>query len=315
MAPIRIFFATDIHGSDKCWKKFVNAGKFYKADILILGGDMTGKAIVPIIKQNDGTYKCSFLGQELVMRSAEEVSVIEKMISDSGYYPYHTNPKEMEEMGANPKRQEELFLSMAIQRMREWIKYADERLKGTGIKCFVCPGNDDPFEIESVIQESESVVNVESKIIKIADRYEMISTGWTNPTPWKTYKECSEEELFKKLEKLISQVENLKNAIFNLHAPPYGSGLDEAPELDKDLRIKHGGRALVPVGSTAVREIILKHQPLLGLHGHIHESVGECRLGRTLCLNPGSQYEQGILMGYIVDLDDKGIKRYFRTSG
>ncbi|MEM1515467.1 MAG: hypothetical protein QXL85_04790 [Candidatus Bathyarchaeia archaeon] len=221
----------------------------------------------------------------------------------------------MEELNANPEKIENLFLHLIIQRIREWIKFADERLKGTGIKCFVCPDNDDRFEIDSIIQESETVINAESKVIRIDDYHEMISTGWTNPTPWNTFRECCENELYKKIEVLASQLTDVSNPIFNLHAPPYGSTLDEAPELDEELRPKYAGRALVSVSSASVRDIILKYQPLLGLHGRIHESTGEYKIGRTLCLNPGSQYEQGILMGYIIDLDKKGIKRFFRTSG
>ena len=114
---------------------------------------------------------------------------------------------------------------------------------------------------------------------------------------------------------LIKQVRDVPNSIFNLHAPPYGSGLDEAPELTKDLRPAYAGRSLVPVGSHAVLEIIEKYQPLLGLHGHIHEGKGTRKYKHTLCINPGSMYEQGILHGVIIDLKPNKIGTYMLTTG
>jgi Icc-related predicted phosphoesterase len=69
------------------------------------------------------------------------------------------------------------------------------------------------------------------------------------------------------------------------------------------------------VGSKAVRTAIEKHYPLLGLHGHVHESRGKTALGRTLCFNPGSFYTEGILTGAVIDLDKKGVKRWFFFSG
>ena len=58
------------------------------------------------------------------------------------------------------------------------------------------------------------------------------------------------------------------------------------------------------------------YQPALSLHGHIHEARGNCRIGRTLCINPGSSYEQGDLLGAVVDLDGKKkVKRFLLTSG
>jgi len=106
--------------------------------------------------------------------------------------------------------------------------------------------------------------------------------------PSASARECSEEELAKRIEELVSGIENMETAIFNFHAPPYASGLDEAPELSKDLDVKYAGKVLVPVGSTAVKEAIEKYQPLLGLHGHIHESRAVTNIGRTLCVNPGA---------------------------
>lgn len=308
---IRIFFATDVHGSDKCWKKFINAGKFYKADVLILGGDMTGKAIVPIVEKS-GCYEASFEGKSYVL-SGDKINELVSMIKDKGYYPYIVSEGTLEELKCSQEKRNEIFIELILERAREWMRYADERLKGTGIKCFVCPGNDDPFEINEIIEKSECVVNAEGKVIQIDSYHEMISTGWANPTPWKTYKECCEEELYRKIEDMVFQVKNLENSIFNLHAPPYGSGLDSAPEIDESLKSKP--RVLVPVGSTAVRQLIEKYQPLLGLHGHIHESRGFVKIGRTLCINPGSSYERGVLLGTLINMDEKKVKSYLPVIG
>jgi Icc-related predicted phosphoesterase len=57
------------------------------------------------------------------------------------------------------------------------------------------------------------------------------------------------------------------------------------------------------VGSTAVRDALLGIQPLLGLHGHIHESGGMRRLGRTIAINPGSDYGTGVLNGALITLE------------
>ena len=179
------------------------------------------------------------------------------------------------------------------------MKMAAEKLRGTGIRCFVCPGNDDEMEVDEVVRRAELVELGEGRVVEI-DGFTMISTGWSNPTPWNTHREDSEEKLAERIESMASQVAEPSRAIFNLHCPPFKSGLDEVPPIDADLKLLHGGRALRPVGSTAVRQAIEKHQPLLSLHGHIHESKGAIKIGKTLSINPGSAYEEGMLMGAII---------------
>jgi len=312
---MKLFFASDVHGSEKCWKKFINAGKFYGADILILGGDMTGKAIVPIIAQGKNQYKVTLLEQETILNGEAEVAEMVKTIQDRGYYPYVTDPDEINEISDTPDGTDKLFLDQTIKTISRWMEYADEKLSGTGTLCYVCPGNDDMFEIDPVIVESKSVESIEGRIIDLDEHHSMISTGWSTPTPWNTPREESEESLGQRIEALINQVDDISNAVFNLHAPPYGSGLDEAPELTKDLRPTHAGRALVSVGSRAVLKIIEQYQPLLGLFGHIHEGKGTRIFGRTLCVNPGSMYEQGILAGAVIELKPKKVGIYILTTG
>lgn len=311
----KLFFATDVHGSEICWKKFISAGKFYEADVLILGGDITGKAIVPIVHSGNGTYRSVLLEQESILHGEDEVLEMEKRVRSRGYYPYRTTPDEMQEFKDSPEKVHNVFVSLVLKTAQDWLDYADDKLKDSHIRCFVAPGNDDMFELDELVREAKRVEVCEGNVTRIDDHHEMISSGWTNPTPWHTYREASEEELSKRLDRMISGVKDMRNCIFNLHVPPFGSGLDEAPELTKDLRPKLAGNLLIPVGSKAVRQAIEKHQPLLGLHGHIHECKATTRLGRTLCVNPGSMYEQGYLSGALITLGKDKIKSFVLTNG
>jgi len=310
-----LFYATDVHGSDICWKKFINAGKFYGADILILGGDMTGKAIVPIIHQGGDTYKSVLLEQESLLHGEDRVREMEKHIKSRGYYPYRTTSDEIAELNANPGRVDEIFQQQVLQTAAQWLAYADEKLAGSGIRCFVSPGNDDMFELDDLIRTSKQVELVEGQVIELDAHHEMISSGWSNITPWHTYREEEEDKLRARLDAMVGRLRDPRNSVFNLHVPPYGSTLDDVPELTADLTPKLGGRSLVPAGSHAVRDVIKQYEPLLGLHGHIHEGKGAIRVGKTLCINPGSMYEQGRLLGAVVTLERNKLKSYMLTTG
>ncbi len=312
---MKLFFATDVHGSEICWKKFISAAKFYEVDTLILGGDMTGKAIVPIIAQGGDKYKVTLLEQESILEGKEAVEKMAATIQNRGYYPYVTTPDEVNEISSTPGRSDALFLDQVMATVSRWMDYADAKLAGTGIRCFVCPGNDDVFEIDAAIAASKTVRSVEGQVIQLDEHHEMISSGWTNPTPWETHREEPDEALLARIEGIIAKAKDPGNAVFNLHAPPYGSGLDEAPELTKDMRPAYAGRSLVPVGSKSVLAVIDKYQPLLGLHGHIHEGKGTRKYKKTLCINPGSMYEQGVLHGAVIELKPNKVGNYVLTTG
>ena len=312
----RLFFATDVHGSDVCWRKFLNAAKFYRADVLVLGGDMTGKALVPITQFPDGTYKATLLQQEFILHGEEAVREMERRVGSRGYYPFRVTPEQLAELSANPAKVDAFFLDRTLTLLDQWMTLADERLNGTGVLCYVCPGNDDSIATDDVIRRSQRVELAEGRAVELGEGFSMVSTGWSNLTPWHTFRELPEPELAAKIEALIPAGADMSRAVFNFHCPPYASGLDEAPEVDEDLNVKDAGRSLVPVGSTAVREAIERHQPLLSLHGHIHEAKGVTRLGKTLSINAGSAYEQGVLQGAVIELDTrKGIKSYSLTTG
>ncbi len=310
---VKIFFATDLHGSEVCWKKFLNAARFYDVNVLICGGDMTGKAIVPIVHENG--HITVALGGERQSVPAEQIAEVEANIRRRGYYPLQMTLERLAELDDDPTKRAACFQEVMLEGVDRWMKLAAEKLRGSGIRCFVCPGNDDEMEVDDVIRRAELVELGEGHVVDI-EGYSMISTGWSNPTPWKTHREESEDLLAGRIDAMAKQVADPARAIFNLHCPPFRSGLDEAPAIDADLKLLHGGRALRPVGSTAVREAIERHQPLLSLHGHIHESKGAVKIGKTLSINPGSAYEEGLLMGAIVQLDPKkGVKSYQLVSG
>jgi hypothetical protein len=179
------------------------------------------------------------------------------------------------------------------------------------------PGNDDPPQISDVLGKSSCIRNPEGVVVNVSG-HEMISMGWSNPTPWRTYRECSEEELGRRIDDMAASVKDMQRCIFNFHVPPFDSTLDSAPKLDRNMRPivdPSGALVMIPVGSTAVRKAIEKYQPFLGVHGHIHESSGNIMIGGTLCLNPGSEYTSGILRGYLIDVDSGRVKRHQLTVG
>jgi Icc-related predicted phosphoesterase len=313
---MRLFFATDVHGSETCWRKFLNSGKHYDADVIVLGGDMTGKALVPIVHDGGERWHATLLENRHELDGEEEVAKFEQAVSRRGYYPFRTTPDEVHELSQDEARANDLFHELMLKRVEEWIALADDRIEGSGLRCFVCPGNDDQFEVDEIIGRARHVEACEGRVCDLGG-FQMASTGWANRTPWNTYREEDEPDLAARIEKVVADVTTPpERTIFSFHCPPYGSGLDEAPKLTEDMQLEHAGRAPVPAGSTAVREAIERHQPTLSLHGHIHEGRGNTRIGRTLCINPGSSYEQGELLGAVVDLEGgKKVKRFVLTSG
>jgi Icc-related predicted phosphoesterase len=313
---MRIFFATDVHGSETCWRKFLNAGAHYQADALILGGDMTGKALVPVIHEGGDNWHATLLENRHDLVGEDQVREFEEAVIRRGYYPFRTNPEAVQRLQDNESHWHSLFEEKMLATVKQWMDLADERLAGTGMACVVCPGNDDQLEVDEVVREAKHVMLGEGRVVDL-DGFQLASTGWANRTPWDTYREEDEPDLAKRLAEVVAQVTAPpERTVFSFHCPPYGTGLDDAPELTEDMRLKDAGRSTKPVGSTAVREAIEQFQPALGLHGHIHEARGSTRLGRTLCINPGSSYEQGQLLGAVIELDGKKkVKRFILTSG
>ena len=316
MSRLTIYYASDIHGSELLWRKFINAGPFYNADVLIMGGDVTGKAIVPIVEGVDGTWSATFMNRKLTLGNEEEVAELEKDIRFNGMYPYRCKPEDIADLTANPARQESLFDELMVRTFRRWLDLADERLAKSGIPCYVMPGNDDTWVIDGAFRPTDLAQSCDQKIVDLGDGYSMLSLGYANPTPWDSPRELTEEELSERIDELAAQVPDMKQAIFNLHVPPYKSDLDMAPLLeDFKPKVEGGKMVMVPVGSTAVRQAIERFQPLLALHGHIHESKGVKKIGRTVCINPGSSYNSGRIDGVLVKIQDDKVKSHQFMSG
>lgn len=312
----RIFFTTDVHGSDRCFRKFLNAAKAYKADDLILGGDITGKVLVPIIARPDGKYDVPLFGKQTTI-GADKLQETRKAIQDAGQYSFVASRSELAEIEADKSKEEKVFNDAMLSVLRSWVDLAQERLEGTGVKCYISPGNDDKFEIDTALADSGQFINPENKVVELDSGYEMITLGYANPTPWKSPREVSEEKLGAMIESLASQMRWPETALYNLHVPPIDTELDKAPAVSPDFNyVKEGlGIKFIHVGSSAVRGAIEKHAPLLGLHGHIHESKGFAKIGRTLCLNPGSEYSDGILRGALANLQEGKVHDFMLTSG
>src|SRR5580693_6272535 len=274
---MKVFFATDIHGSEICWRKFLNAAAFYKADIVVLGGDVTGKVMVPVVAHT-GYWQVVLRGETIRMETQQELDDLKTRIRNTGSYPAIVTPDELSALSSEEGAIDRRFTTEMVHSLDRWLDMADGKLAGHDIPCILNGGNDDIWEIDDIIEASPSVSFGEGKMLDL-DGFHLVSMGWTNPTPWDTFREAPEEELARKIEAVASQIPDMERAIFNFHAPPYGTGLDEAPELDSTLRPTHGGAVMKAVGSTAVRDAILAHQPMLSVHGHIHESRGIKRLG------------------------------------
>jgi Icc-related predicted phosphoesterase len=309
---IKIFFVTDIHGSNMCFRKYLNALKVYQVDVGILLGDLTGKVLVPLVEKTGGGWETTLMGTHTEVTTVEELDKLKKIIEMMGYYWVHQTPEEFQTFKADPKKVDVLFKHLMLKRLKEWTVLADERLSGSEYKVYMAPGNDDHFEVDQIIEDSSAIVNCNNKNVLLGD-HEMITFSWANPTPWNTPREKTDEELEPMLEELIAQVNDKSNAIFNFHAPPYGFALDLAPELDKNL--VQAADSKVHVGSRAVANMIQKYQPLVGLHGHIHESRGAQKIKRTLIINPGSEYSEGILKGAVIVLEKGKVIDYIFTSG
>ena len=320
--PTRLFFATDLHGSERTYRKFINAGKFYEANVIVMGGDIQGKLLIPIIKEANGGYRATLQGRVEHMSTQEELTALTGRLDILGFYHQVMEDDEFRTLFADPKAVDKLFHEKARQKLVSWVDLAEERLKGTGIKCFVTGGNDDEWDVLSAIKRegAQSLIACENEMVMVDEDHSMISVGLSTPTPWKTPREVSEEELGKMIEEMVAKVPDMNKAIFNFHDPPKDSTLDTCPMLDwtKDppQQISQGGQPIMyGAGSSSVRAAIEKYKPMLGLHGHIHESQSVARIGRTTCINPGSEYGEGILRGCLVNFVDGEIQGYQMTSG
>jgi Icc-related predicted phosphoesterase len=313
---VRAFYASDIHGSERLWRKFINSAKFYNVEVLIMGGDLAGKAVIPIVERGGGFYVSQIAGEQRFEEA--DLPALEKRIRDLGQYPYRMSDEELEAVSGDQAAIDDLFSSAMAATLQGWLDLAGERLSGTGVRLFVMLGNDDEPALKEVIAASSIAVDCEDRIVDLGDGFEMLSYGFANPTPWHSPRELPEDQLQNRIEQLAQGLTDPGRSVFNLHVPPIDTAIDVAPLVDDNLSavIVGGNIQMGHAGSTAVRAVIEKYQPLIALHGHIHESRGTVKIGKTVCMNPGSEYGEGVLHGALFELDKKkGLKRYQLTSG
>ena len=313
----RIFFATDIHGSERCFRKWLNAGPVYGADCVILGGDITGKSLVPLCQVNSH-WEGEIGGRPVMAEGDEELQALTRKIADKGSYARLATPDERDALTTDPAAFERAFAEAIRDRVQQWVELADRRLKDSPIAFYVMLGNDDDEELAAILGASSKLRYAEGGIVNLPGDHEMVSVGYSTPTPWNTPRECSEDELAARIDEVARGLQRPETAVLNLHCPPRDTNLDQAPQLDADLRpvVTPGGYAVMSVGAAAVRDAIERSGAALGLHGHVHESPGGQEIGRATCVNPGSEYAEGVLRGAIVDLTADGeVKRWQITQG
>jgi uncharacterized protein len=314
----RLYVVSDFHASDPAWRKLLNAVRLnvYKADAVLYAGDLTGKAMVPIVAIGD-RYEATLLGQRRVAKNEDELAALQRDVASLGYYAFRTTKEEVDALGGDKDKLDALFSTEIRSRVRQWLELAAERLDGTGVPLVLIPGNDDPYDIDEALATSQYCVNADGKVVDIPGDLQVIGLGKSSPTPWQTPREVSEDAFREEIYSLADQAADPRRTIFLIHCPPYGSGLDTAPVLDENLRLQASAGDLMrgPVGSTGVLEAVQQVRPLLSLHGHIHESGGEKKIGPTLCVNPGSEAGSGVVRGYLIDVSSDGIERSFRVEG
>jgi Icc-related predicted phosphoesterase len=321
VADLTIFYVADIHGSDTCFRKWLNAAGFYGADVLIVGGDLTGKVLVPIYPGAGPVerWTATWRDRRHDLETRREVEAFIARVRETGAYGFVTTAEEVADIQGSIERERSVFTRLKVAALESWMRLADERLAGRSVRALVMPGNDDPPEIDAVLGSSSCLEDVQGRSVELAPGVTMASRGESTPTPWQTPRELSEDELGDRIRETVAALPTAGTTIWNLHMPPASTGIDRAPVLDADLRVRYDGSGepvLAAVGSTSVRALIEERQPTIALHGHIHEGRGRYKLGRTSGFNPGSQYQDGVLQGVLLRVSPKhGLRDLVFTAG
>lgn len=314
---LTIFFASDFHGSTACFKKFINGAKVYGADLLVMGGDLTGKAVMPVAEQQDGSFLAHQHGRDLSLANRGEAEEFMKRVENMGFYSIVVSEEEFKRLVSDGLAQETLFKKLVCDRVREWADFAGKKLQGSEVGLITAPGNDDFFEIDDVLNASPHIQYHEMEVTEIKGGYQMLHCGGSNKTPWNTEREYTEEEYEQRFAELVPRVRDMGRCVFNVHVPPHGTAIDKCSKLDENLQVvfEMGNPVQIHAGSTALTETLHREQPLLSLHGHIHEGRGNIKIGKTVCVNPGSVYPEGILQGVLVHLNGGEVKGLQLTQG
>ena len=319
--PTRLFYASDIHGSEPTYRKFLNASKFYEVDALVFGGDLMGKLLIPIVREAGGSWRARLQGQNHHITSDEQLGEFRTNLETLGFYWQEMDPEEYREYEGNQAKIDALFDVLAKQRLREWVALAEERLADTHVRVYLCGGNDDTDEVLTALDDAEDrVVNAENRVVELDDEHTLATVGYSTPTPGETPRERTEEQLAEVIGKVLAQVPDPSRCVFNFHCPPLDSSLDTCLMLDASVwpptpKLENNQAVYYGAGSQAVVDALEAYQPVVGMHGHIHESRGMTNYGRTPALNPGSEYGEGVLRGLIVAIRGGEVVGQQFTSG
>jgi len=320
--PTRLFYASDIHGSEPTYRKFLNAAKFYDVDALIFGGDLMGKLLIPIVRDAGGTYRARLQAQDHHITDDADMKEFKRTLQTLGFYWQEMDPEEYRSYEGNQQRIDGLFDVLAKERLAEWIALAEQRLAGSHVRVFLCGGNDDTDEVLSALDEvpQDRVVNAENRAVPVDDEHVVVTIGYSTPTPWETPREKTDPEIADVISKVMAEVPDASRAVFNFHCPPLNSSLDTCLKLDASVWpptpvLENGQPVHYGAGSQAVADALEAYQPTVGLHGHIHESRGMIDYGRTPAFNPGSEYGEGVLRGLIVAIRGGEVVGHQFTSG
>jgi uncharacterized protein len=314
----RVYFVSDLHGSEVCFRKFLNSAPVYSPDLLIYGGDILGKTLVPIFPDENGGYRWYPTGHGAQPIAAAELAAVERKIADSGRYYLVTSPEEWARLQRSPDEMNATFQRLALERLRHWLDLVRERLTPTKIPLVMNVGNDDTDAALEIIRTEgpENMLVPEGRVVP-AGPYEIFGCGYANMTPWHCPRDLEEADLQKVLDRTKGQIDNPRRAVLDIHAPPHGTTLDVAAQLDPDFKPKvvAGHMLMDHVGSTSVRELIESVQPVAGLHGHIHESRGADTVSGVPVFNPGSSYFSGQLQGLLVDFEEGHVLSHLFVLG
>jgi len=323
MGALKVFFVADLHGSEVVYGKVANAPKFYGVPNVVVGGDLTGKLLVPIIQRGGDEYSLEFMGENIVVDSAK-LEAYKRRLREAGQYYRVLGRDEYDEVKEDRSKIKALFLEEMSRTLEAFVEKCEERFRPLGAKLYVIPGNDDYPEVAQLLNTLENVTLTvfDEKVVEF-EGYQLAGFGYANPTPWHTPRELPEAEIYHRLTNTTRTADS-NRLIMVTHPPPYGTLLDQAPKLKDFKPVIAGGEVLTEhVGSTSVRRFIEEKGPLIGLHGHIHESQGADKLQPTdgskkrsiPIFNPGSEYHMGVLRGILLNIKDNAKIDYIFTRG
>ena len=210
-----------------------------------MGGDVTGKVVIPLVEDADGSVTAELFGQPERAGTAGGAGRARAPHPLQRDVPARDDrrPRSTRVAGLTVEERETWFAEVMLHTFARWMALAEERLRRRRAKCFVMPGNDDPPGVDRAIEDAPGVTACDERVVELGAGYPMISLGYSNRTPFDSPRELEEDELYRRVEALAEQIDDLSACVFNLHVPPYASDLDTAPELDENLQVVLAGGA------------------------------------------------------------------------